>query len=148
MSVTSRATIRLTLVSLAQSTLTTVPSANIAGELPGAFAGATPMLLILSGGTERRPSGYQEDLPRFFLSLRTYVLLSTPDGAWEADDAEARLDAIEADVAALLLAQQQTATWQNIQYAGRSVVEDVITIDGFVYRRETTPLLVECDDDD
>ena len=149
MSITSRSTVRLAVATAVQTVLAgIVPSGNVLANLPGPFAGATPLVLVLSGGSARKPFSYgADDLPSFLLSLRVYVLLSTPDGAWTEVDAEARLDAIEAGIARMCLDYQHTATWQNIQYNGVSKVEDVMTIDGFVYRRETIPILVECETD-
>lgn len=150
MTITDRSTVRLAVVSAAQSALASlVPSGNVLGNLPGAFAGASPLVLVLSSGSGRQPMSYgADDRPTFLLSARVYVLLSTPDGVWTKEDAEARLDAIEARIARMCLDYQHTATWQNMQYSGVSKVEDVMTIDGFVYRRETIPLLVECDADE
>lgn len=150
MSVTDRNDVRLAVATAARTALASlVPSGNVLANLPGAFGGATPLVLVLSGGSGRKPSEFgAKDLPTFLLSVRTYVLLSTPDGTWTKEDAEARLDAIEAGVARMCLDYQQTATWQNIQYSGVSRVEDVMTIDGFVYRRETIPLIVECETDE
>lgn len=146
MSVTSRATIRAAVAALLPSALG-IPAGNVLEGLPGAFRGASPLVAVLSGGTNREPSAYAEDFPKLYLDIRTYVLLSTPDGTWTEANAEATIDALEAGIATALLAHQQTATWQNIAYGGRSRVEDVITLDGFIYRRETIPIVVECTSD-
>ena len=84
MSITSRSAVRLAVASAAQTALSgIVPSGNVLANLPGPFAGATPLVLVLSAGSGRKPSAFgAEDLPSFQLSIRTYVLLSTPDGAW------------------------------------------------------------------
>lgn len=141
MTITDRSTVRLTVVSAAQSALAgLVPSGNVLGNLPGAFAGASPLVLVLSSGSGRPMETYGELEPRIYLDIRSYVLLSTPDGTWTKVDAEARLDAIEAGIARLILANHSAALWHTFGYAGRSKVEDVMTIDGFVYRRETIPV--------
>ena len=71
--------------------------------------------------------------------------MGAKDGTWGSDDTEAKLDAIEAGIAGIVQANARHALWNDMQYAGRSKVEDVMTIDGFVYRRESTPVRVECD---
>ena len=51
-------------------------------------------------------------------------------------------------LAAAVLKYHRTNYWQSIGYAGRSKVETVMSMDGFVYRRETIPLLIECESDE
>ena len=141
MSITSRSTVRLAVAAAVQTALAgIVPSGNVLANLPGPFAGATPLVLVLSSGSARAMETYGELEPRAYLDLRTYVLLSTPDGAWTEGDAETRLDAIEAGIAQMIVSNHSAALWHTLAYAGRSRVEDVMTIDGFVYRRETIPL--------
>lgn len=142
---TSRATIRSAVAGLLTSGLS-LPSGNVMEFLPGAFRGATPVVLVLSSGSGREPIAYAlETQPVFFLDIKTYVLMGAKDGTWSSDDTEAKLDAIEAGIAGIVQANARHALWNDMQYAGRSKVEDVMTIDGFVYRRESIPVRVECD---
>ncbi len=143
MSVTSRATIRAAVAALLPSALG-IPAGNVLEGLPGAFRGASPLVAVLSAGSGREPFEYDGVQPVLFLAIRTYVLLSTPDGTWTEEDAEATLDALEAGIAGVARDNAATAQWMNMQYAGRSQVEDVITLDGCIYRRETIAIRVEC----
>ena len=148
MSVTTRDTIRDAVAAMLESELTgSGPVAAVYGYQRSKLAGESPVQTVTSAGSERKPSGYAETGARFFLTLTTFVLHSKAEEGWTEEMAEAALDAIEGATAEALLSHQQTADWQNIQYAARSVVETVISLDGFVYRRETTPILVECEDD-
>lgn len=146
MSTTDRNTIRQALITLLQGVGTI---SEVKDGLASALGGATPVVSVVSDGTARVPSGHGETQPDFYINLFVYVLLFDANGAaYDEADAEAKGDTVEHDIAALVIANQQTATWQNIQYAGRSKKEPVIMLDGFVYARETIPLLVECDTDE
>ena len=122
------------------------PVAAVYGYQRSKLGGQSPVVTVTSAGSERKPTG-AETSARFFLTLTTFVLHSDADQGWTEAMAEAKLDEVEGATAAALLAHQQTDDWQNIQYAARSTVETVISLDGFVYRRETTQILVECEDD-
>lgn len=142
MSVTSRATIRAAVAALLPSALG-IPAGNVLEGLPGAFRGASPLVAVLSAGSHRPTEAYGTLEPHVYLDIRTYVLLSMPDGTWTEANAEATIDALEAGVASVVLAcKRPTTLWHDVEYAGRSRVEDVITLDGFIYRRETIPLMI------
>jgi len=149
MSTTSRATIRDAVAAMLITALTGVgkPVQTVYAYQRSQLGGASPIVTVTSGGTERRAIAYGEDMPRFYLTLTTFVLHSDPAASWTEANAEAKLDEVEALISATLIANQETATWQNIQYAARSTVETVMSLDGFVYRREMTPILVECESD-
>jgi len=142
---TSRAAIRNAVANLLEAGLG-LPAGNVLRALPGKFYGMTPAVLVLSSGSGREPSGYGIEQPVFLLDIKTYVLLGKADDAtWDSGDTEAQLDAIEAQIAGILEANAtKHGLWTNAQYNGRSKVEDVMSIDGFIYRRESIPVRVEC----
>lgn len=139
MSTTDRATIRGTVGALASTALASIV-ADVQTHMPGAFHGASPVLLVLSAGSVRTMETYGELEPIVYLNLISYTLLSMPDGSWVGEDAEDRMDAIEAGIARMILDNHRHALWHTFTYAGRSRVEDVIVMDGFIYRRETIPV--------
>lgn len=141
---TSRAAIRDAIAALLTTALA-LPSGNVRKATPGAFRGATPVVLVLSGGSNRPPMAYGETQPVFLVSIRTYVLLGSKDGTWTNEDTETQLDAIEAGIAATVAQHATSGPWMNLSYNGMSKVEDVMTIDGCIYRRESLELRAECD---
>ena len=124
------------------------------------FGGASPVMVVGSGGTEMVPFTARGSRPVFSLDLWTFVLyadvkengeLTTVDDiplaeggvpVWSEADSEAALDAIEAGVRQLLDSNPRGANWKSIKYAGPSTV-DQVPVGDQVYRRELTPLRVE-----
>ena len=142
---TTRADVRNALADVLEAGLS-LPSGNVLRALPGKFYGMTPVVLVLSGGSGRDLTSYDDVTPRYLLDVKTYVLLGKADDSeWSSEDTEAKLDTLEAQIAAIVEANGVHPLWQSLTYSGMSRVEDVMSIDGFVYRRETTRLLAECE---
>ncbi len=144
---TSRATIRAAVADLLEDALS-LPDGNVMRALPGGFRGATPVVLVLSGGSGRAPWEYGTTQPVIMLDIKTYVLMgkNTKDGVeWSSEDTEAKLDELEAVISAAIQANATSGPWMDMHYTGRSRVEDVLTVDGFIYRRETIPIVIECE---
>lgn len=104
----------------------------------GDFAGASPVVTVSSSGIMRKPATMQGGQAAVFLQVDVFVLYSDEDG-WGEDDAEDRLDAIEAAIAGVVEANRQTATWFDLIMAERSQRVDVV-IGGVDYIREMIPL--------
>lgn len=149
MTTSSRQTVREALGTLLTSAMTgSGKPVQIVYDYPKLkYAGASPLIALMSTGSGREPSGYSETQPRFYLTAYVFVLLSDPANNWTETDAEDAIDAIERLFSATLIANQETANWQNIQYSGRTTV-DMWLIDGVPYLREQIPLLVECQGDE
>jgi len=134
---TTRADVRNALADVLEAGLS-LPSGNVLRALPGKFYGMTPVVLVLSGGSTHTTTSQNDSDPRYLLAIKTYVLLGKADDSeWSSADTEAQLDSLDAQMNAIVQAHTRTASWDDLAYARPSVVEDVMSIDGFVYRRES-----------
>ncbi len=107
----------------------------------GDFGGASPVVVVSSRGSDRRQLTVRGGRAKFFLQVDTLVLYSD-EGTWGEDDAEDALDAIEAILAGVVAANQVTAQWAALAYAGESTRMDVM-IGGVEYIREAVSLVAE-----
>jgi len=103
--------------------------------------GKTPIVAVLSDGTERIPFTFQGSRPVFHLVVQVLVLAEDASGYTEAD-AEDRLDLVEKSIAELIDANRQTALWNSISQAERGQVYDV-SIGGHAYLLESIPYAVK-----
>ena len=141
----SRADVRNALADLLEAGLS-LPGGNVLRALPGKFWGMTPVVVVLSAGSGRELTSFDDVTPTYLLDIKTYVLLGKADDPdWSSADSEAQLDALEDAISAIVEAHGVAPLWRSLGYSGASRVEDVLTIDGFVYRRETTRLRAECE---
>lgn len=106
------------------------------------YDGQSPVVAISSAGTRREPYTYADTLPTFRLNIHVFVVYQDSAAGWGEDDSENTLDALEAAIDAALIANQETANWQNIQYSGISTVNNII-LGGVTYRHETIPVEIE-----
>jgi len=105
------------------------------------FEGESPVVLIYSGGSNRPQATLVGHGTEMHIWVDVFVSL-TADGAYTEEDAEDRLDDIEAEVAGVVEANANTANWRNLRYQDVSTVFDV-KIGGVPYIRELIPLVVE-----
>lgn len=108
----------------------------------GDFRGQSPVGVLTSAGTKRERMTFMGSKATFFFDLHLFVLYADPGTTWDEEDAEDALDDIEAEVAALLDANQRSADWEAIDYADRSTALPVV-IGGAEYKHEIIPLSVE-----
>lgn len=140
----TRADVRNALADLLEAGLG-LPAGNVLRALPGKFHGMTPVVLVLSGGSGHDVTSFDDVTPRYALDVKWYVLLGKADDSeWSSADSEAQLDALDAQIAALVEANGVHALWKSLDYNGMSRVEDVMSIDGWIYRRESARLMAEC----
>ena len=133
----SRADVRNALADLLDAGLS-LPSGNVLRALPGKFWGMTPVVIVLSAGSTHATTSQIDSDPRYLLAVKTYVLLvKADDPDWSSADSEAQLDTLDAQINAIVRAHTRSAAWDDLAFARPSAVEDVLTIDGFVYRRES-----------
>ena len=104
-------------------------------------AGLSPVVMVMSGGTDRQPVTFQGGGSTFLLWIRTYVAQVAED--WTEAQAEDRLDKLEAEIAQVVEDNRNTpAYWTHITYAGQSSVQPV-EISGVPYITEAIPIRVE-----
>mgnify|MGYP000738821584 CR=1 FL=1 len=133
---TTRADVRNALADVLEAGLS-LPSGNVLRALPGKFYGMTPVVLVLSGGSTHTTTSQNDSDPRYLLAIKTYVLLGKADDSeWSSADTEAQLDSLDAQMNAIVQAHTRTAAWDDLAYTRPSVVEEVLSIDGWVYVRE------------
>ena len=133
---TSRADVRNALADLLEAGLS-LPVGNVLRYRPGKFYGMTPVVLVLGGGSTHDTTSQNDSDPRYLFDVRTFVLLGKADDAtWSSEDSEAQLDSLDAQIAAIVQAYTRTAAWDDLAYTRPSVVEEVLSIDGWVYARE------------
>lgn len=139
---TSRSTLRTALAALLQAALVgTGKAAQAVYSYPiGDFQGQSPVVVVESGGSERRQMTHGSQGSRFFLTIYIFVLYSD-QSTFQEDDAETALDSIETTIAETLAANRATANWGFIDFGERSRT-DYVAEAGVLYRRETIPVEV------
>jgi hypothetical protein len=105
------------------------------------FAGLSPVVIVLSAGSERRHKGLGAPCSDVLAYLYVYVFTvaieaDTSTGQlWTASDSEDKLDDVEAEIADVVRANQSGAYWSSIGYAERSAIYEQ-EIGGKWYRLE------------
>jgi len=138
---TSREAARDALVTLLSAALvgTGKPVKTVSGSKVESLEGATPLVVVLSRGSERERLTFQGDRATFYMVIQTWVLQSA--SGWTQAQAEDAVDSIEALIAATLEANQGTANWEILAYEGRSTILEAV-VAGVPYYVETTPIAV------
>lgn len=109
----------------------------------GDFKQQTPVAEVTSGGTLRERRTARGSLAKpFYIDITTYALYSDQAGTYTEEDAEDVLDAAEAAVDAMLVANPNNHLWLSIGYAQPSQVLPNFLQGGVVYRRELIRLAV------
>ncbi|HSN78207.1 MAG TPA: hypothetical protein VL334_24310 [Anaerolineae bacterium] len=93
------------------------------------LAGQSPVVCVTSAGSLRVPLTRFGSRAEFLLRVDVFVLYND-QGGWTEADAEDRLDLIEATLATLVDANQQTAPWQALSYAEPSSRTQAVTVLG------------------
>lgn len=106
--------------------------------------GQSPIVCVLSAGTARIPLTFQGSKAEHLFEVQTWVLYADPDAtpAWTEADAEDRLDLIEKEIAEIVddYGANQT-NWIAMDYEGRSVIADIVTLGGVSYVVEKIPIV-------
>ena len=146
MSSVSRRTARETLAALLAAELvgSGKPAAAVYDYLVGDFAGQSPVVVVASGPMLRlRDSMGPCYRSQFNLLVYVFVAYSDPGGTWTEADAEDAIDAIEAAVADVVLANSRSSgAWDRLTHEEPTEL-DSVTIGGAEYRREIITLQVE-----
>lgn len=135
----NRKTIRKAFADLLETALSSLAQ-TVYDYRVGDFAGATPVVVVSSGGSLRTRATYQGSKAQMFLQVDVFVLYSD-GGSWGEDDAEDAVDDIEAAIAGVIDANQATANWFSLTPGERSQRLDV-TVGGVDYIRESITVVV------
>lgn len=103
--------------------------------------GQTPLVDVASRGSYREHFTGEGTADAFYFDITTLVLYS--DGStWNEDDAEDKLDAIDAAIADVLEANRRVSGyWRMIEQDGKSERVNFL-LNGCWYAREATPIKV------
>lgn len=142
MSNTSRKVVRDALKTLLTAKLVGVglPVKTVVDSKQKVLEGKTPLVAILSGGTNRKRITFMGTKPTFMLSTQIWVLQEGT--GWTLAQAEDALDDIEALISEVFADNAGAANWSIIEYSGNSIVEEV-EADGKLYYVETIPTRVQ-----
>jgi hypothetical protein len=138
----SRSAVRKALAALfkAQSTMTE----NVFSYLPSDFGGASPVICITGAGSERPKLTSRGTKNTFHFAVETFTLYADPTSVppWTPEDAEDAMDALEEDVATIVMNNPTGSLWQFLSYETVSTISKV-AIGGVSYLYEVIPLIVE-----
>lgn len=141
MSVPSRKTVREDFGAVLTARLTSAQAVHT--DQPTDFGGLSPVVVLVSAGSERKQLTFRGQAPRFYLDCYVFVLSVVRNGSGNpavnatADD---ELDAIEQQLAQTVADVQTGPSWMAVDYDGRSKTEFVTLIDGSEYKRELISL--------
>ncbi len=142
----SRKTARTGLAGLLQAALvgTGKPAQAVYGYQVGDFSGQAPVVVVASGPMERlRDTMGACYRSRFALLVYVFVPYADPASGWTEENAEDAIDAIEAAIADVILANTRySGYWDKIEYAEPTQL-DGVAIGGVEYRRELMQFTVE-----
>lgn len=134
----SRKVVRDKLAELLQTELVTtlgIAQAVYAYRI-GDFAGASPVVVVSSGGSRRERLSFQGQRPVYYLTIHVFVLYNDEAGTWDESDAEDALDGIEAGVNNVVAANPSLSDfWISLAHSDRSSTGSV-EISGVEYRTE------------
>jgi hypothetical protein len=106
------------------------------------FGGKSPAICVTSAASERQrlTIGDTRGRATFGLALHTFVVYRDKAAGWTPAQAEDRLDLLEQQIFAVMLANPRTASWKTIAYGDPTEARDIVTIGGVVYLHEVIPV--------
>ena len=142
MAVISRKVARVALAALL-STATAGSVDAVYSYMPPDFAQANKVIMVTSGPIERIINGFGM-CQRTKITLYVWVLVryADPDTGWTRSNAEDAADDIEALIANTVLTNQVTANWNQANYGGPTMLDDV-PIGGVDFLRELIQVELE-----
>ena len=142
MSNTSRKAVRAALAALLETKLvgSGLPVKTVVDTKQKVLKGKTPLVAVLSGGTNPKRVTFMGAVPTFMLSVQVWVLQEGT--GWTLEQSLDALDDIEALIREVYSDNASTTNWSMIEYDGNSVVEEVTT-DGGIYYVETIPTKIQ-----
>lgn len=138
----NRATIRTALASLITAYVTSAQTVH--PNEPGDLGTESPIVILSSQGSDRSRMTFQGNQSALNFSVDIYTLAAeTASGAYSYDNSADVVDACEAELAALVAAQQENGTWSSILYTGPSQIDfGIFGADGIYRFRERISLKI------
>ena len=148
MTVASRETVRKAIASgLAASGVLPTAKGNIYDYMHSSFAGASPVVRVLSGGSMRPRDTHHGKPSTFYFTIQLWVLYFERGTPAQQAAAEDTLDALEGEVTAWLGdldVRNQPGYWRDLSWAQASQVA-VRQVQGHSYIVEDIPIEVTVD---
>jgi len=119
---TSRELVRDKLATLLAAALvgTGLPVKTVSASKVENLKGNTPLVVVLSGGSDRQRETFQGSRAAFRLMIQTWVR-QTASG-WTQAQAEDAMDTIESLIAGVVEENQGTDDWETLDYDGESTM--------------------------
>lgn len=148
MTVASRATVRKAIANkLAAAGVMPTAKGNIYAYMYSGFAGASPVVRVMSGGS-MRPQDTQHGVPsRFYFTIQCWVLAYERGDTAQQAAAEDTLDALENELVAWLgdlTVRSSPGLWRDLAWFDTSRIE-VKLAQGHQYIVEDIPIEVKVD---
>lgn len=141
----NRETVRDAMATLLENALVGngLPVQAVYNHQSGDFANQSPVIEVVSDGTQRFSLTSLGSRATFYLAITTFVLYSD-GGNWNEDDALDALDDIESLIAGIFdgATARKSSSWSALTYAGPSQISSWI-IGGLPYIGETIKVAVE-----
>lgn len=139
---TSRETVRDALVALLTPALVGagLPVKTVTGSKVAKFEGLTPLVAVLSAGSDRPRPPFHGARAELYLEVLVFVRQAVT--GWTNAQAEDALDRIESLIAGVYETNVATANWEMVDYDGRTTVLEIEAGDGTLYYLERIPTVV------
>lgn len=108
----------------------------------GDFQGASPVVVVTSGGSNYKPFTFQGTMPVYRIRIYVFVVYNTEDGTWTEANAEDAIDDINKAIADVISANDSLDNyWVSLEQAEMSDVGSVV-IGGVEYQQEIIEVVV------
>ena len=115
-----------------------LPVKTVTSHKAEALEGATPLVVILSKGSDRERLTFQGDRATFEFLIQVWVLQEAT--GWTQAEAEDASDTIESLIAETFEDNRSGDEWEILQYAGQTQLFEA-SVAGVPYNVESIPVL-------
>lgn len=119
--IANRKTVRRAVASNLSTALTTAQV--VYNHMKGDFSGQSPVVRVMSVGSERKRFTAEGDRARFVLNIQLWVLYSDKHSGWTEEEAEDALDDLEHEVATWVVANRTTDEWKDLEFLSVSNIQ-------------------------
>lgn len=147
MAVFNRKPVRQKLAALLESELTGQgkPAQAVYRSYPPDFDGQSPVVIVGSSGSQRKPAGIGSDRDRgkAYFDILLFVAAADPKNGWTADMVEDALDDLECAVAGVISRNSRSEAWTNLTYADQPTEPSLARVGGAPYWMERIRLVAD-----
>lgn len=128
---------------LATELTTALPTAQVVYDhMKGGFAGQSPVVRVMSAGSERRRFTPQGGRGELHFTVQFWVMYASPGNNWSEEDAENAIDQLEYELAEYVDSNRQGNPWKSLEYSTRSGIE-LVRLEGKPYLIEDVPIVMK-----